>query len=152
SSPTRRSSDIRVRSRGRQTLETPPREERVMKMSRACSVFMYLLYASCSLSQSDIERRLEALAPSDPKGYFLLAEDVADQARGVEETQLARKLYVLAFVLAQKNQTKEDVESQFPIAASACLGLADLEPTQARKRWLHALAGRLDERYAARRW
>ncbi len=123
-----------------------------MRLSRACSVVIFLLFASCASSQSDIERRLEALAPSDPKGYFLLAEDVADQATGVEETQLARKLYVLAFVLAQKNQAKEDAESQFPIAASACLGLADLEPTEARKRWLHALAGRLDERYAARRW
>lgn len=101
-------------------------------------------------AQDDLESKLEALSPGDPAAYFRLAEDVADQARDVESVQLARRLYVLAFMLADQSQS--DTDAEFPIAASACVGLAALERTEDRKRWLLSLAGRLDERYAKRRW
>ena len=126
-----------------------------MSVVRLGLVLFGALLTTSALAQSDYKRQLESLAPSDPKGYFLLAEDIAGQSRGVEDVQLARRLYVLAFVLAQKGRAIDPDNpegSDFPIAASACLGLADLESTEDRKRWLWALAGRLDERYAARRW
>lgn len=104
-----------------------------------------------ALAQGDLDRQLEALSPSDPMGYFLLAEDVASEPRSIESVQLARRLYVLAFTLADRAKA-DPAEEAFPLAASACVGLAALETTEARRRWLRALAGRLDERYAERRW
>lgn len=128
-------------------------------MRKPPSVCVVLLVASAFLcgpgpradAQPEMQRRLEALAPSDPKGYFLLAEDVASEARTIEDVQLARRLYVLAFVLADRAGDGQ-ADRDFPIAASACLGLAAMETTDTRRRWLRALAGRLDHRYADRRW
>lgn len=123
-------------------------------MTIALRCVVLILIASCVYNagaQSDRERRLEALSPTDPAGYFLLAEEIAGEARGVEDTRLAQHLYVLALVLDQKRGSP-DPKAAFPIAASACLGLADLDLSKDRKRWLYALAGRLDSRYAQRRW
>lgn len=122
---------------------------------RWTSVFLLLLTMLAvtphAQAQLDTDRRLEALAPADPMGYFLLAEEVAAESRTIENLQLARRLYVLAFALADRSPARQ-AEQEFPLAASACLGLAALETTDARKQWLRALAGRLDSRYAERRW
>lgn len=59
--------------------------------------------------------RLAALDPARPLDYFLLAEEVADAARGAEERELARTLYGLAGAL--------DPEG---LARSAALGIAGL--------------------------
>lgn len=101
--------------------------------------------------QTRYEAKLEALAPSNPLGYFLLAEEVAEVARKNDEVDLARRLYVLSIVLSE-NKPQVDRSAGFPVTASASVGLASLETVESRKQWLLALAGRIDERYAARRW
>ncbi len=124
----------------------------LMRGSVRLMCLLAVLVMRGAFAQDDLERKLESLSPIDPEGYFLLAEDVAGSSSGIEDVRLARRLYVLAFVLAQKEQAGGEDEASFPIAASACLGLASLETAEDRKRWLRALAGRLDERYSARRW
>ena len=110
----------------------------------------FLLAAFGTQAQQSYESRLESLTPSNPIAYFRLAEEVASSGGTADEQQLARRLYAIAFALTSKDTTAK--ESEFPIAASACLGLADLERSTSRKRWLLALAGRLDPRYATRSW
>lgn len=97
------------------------------------------------------ERELTALSPADPLSYFLLAEEIADVAAGTKEIALARRLYVLSIELAAGNPDV-DRAAGFPVASSASVGLAHIEKIEPRKRWLLALAGRLDERYAVARW
>lgn len=101
-------------------------------------------------AQESYESRLESLTPSNPIAYFRLAEEVASSGGTADEQQLARRLYAIAFALTSDESSIKD--SEFPIAASACLGLADLERSTSRKRWLLALAGRIDPRYATRSW
>jgi len=120
-------------------------------IARVAAILLLALCTRAAGAQPDRERRLEALSPTDPLGYFLLAEEVAGESKGIEDVRLAQRLYVLALVLDQRRPSR-DPGAPFPIAASACLGLADLEPSKDRKRWLLALAGRLDSRYAERRW
>lgn len=121
-------------------------------------VFMFVaIFLVCSVAgqeqslQLRYQTRLEALAPSNPLGYFLLAEEIANVARRNEDVALARRLYVLSIVLS-KDKPQVDRSAGFPVSASASIGLASLETIESRRRWLIALAGRLDERYAARRW
>ena len=97
------------------------------------------------------ERELTALSPADPLSYFLLAEEIADVASDSQEISLARRLYVLSIELSANNP-EIDSEAGFPVASSASVALADLENVEPRKRWLLALAGRLDDRYAETRW
>jgi len=115
------------------------------------SVLIALSLCAESLAQSQLQRRLESLSPTDPMGYFLLAEDISGNAKDVGEILLARRLFVLSFVLAEKYQSHPEA-AEFPIRASACLALANLETSEDRKRWLRALAGRIDRRYAEQRW
>lgn len=83
----------------------------------------------------DFTTRLEALTPSNPLGYFELAEEVADVAATDTDRDLARQLFGLAVVLDPQR-----------LGRSACLALADLETeTQRRRRWL-ALADLLASR------
>ncbi|MEM1072167.1 MAG: hypothetical protein AAGB48_10700 [Planctomycetota bacterium] len=89
----------------------------------------------------DLDRRLTMLDPSLPRGYFELGEDVADLADSPAQVELARRLFVLAAVLA------DEAGENAWIRPSACLALAQLEPTERRERWLRALATSLDPRY-----
>ncbi len=115
------------------------------------SSLITLTICADTFAQPQLQRRLESLSPTDPIGYILLAEDVSGSAKDVGEILLARRLFVLAFVLAEKDPSQAEA-AEFPIRASACLALADLETSEDRKRWLRALAGRIDRRYAGQRW
>jgi len=90
--------------------------------------------------------RLTALDPSDPESYFLLGEEVADQADHLAETNLAQRLFVLAFELDRRRGAESS------LGASVCMALASIERLEERAAWLRALAGALDERYAATDW
>src|SRR5579862_2539303 len=67
--------------------------------------------------------RLATLSPDKPDGYFLLAEEVADEgaaAADAEKLNLARTLYVLAFDLDRRTGHPG------PLAASSAVGLAGI--------------------------
>lgn len=104
------------------------------------------LFCALTLRAQTAERlfaaQLESLSPSDPAAYYELAEEIADAASAPEDKSLARRLYVLAFVLA------ESAGSDPWIRPSACIALASLEPDAARRKWLHAVAALIDDRYA----
>lgn len=129
-------------------------------MIRLAMLIAYVLLPLQSMGQASTSPatvryndRLEALTPDEPLAYFLLAEEVADSAQGPGDLLLARRLYVLSIVLSENSKNDDLTDGlEFPIAASASLGLAALEPIDSRRRWLRALAGRIDERYAQRRW
>ncbi len=86
--------------------------------------------------------RLARLSPDRPVEYYLLAEEVANEADERADIELARRLYVLAFALG------DQAESPPWLRASSCVALASLERDAARRRWLYAVAAILDERYA----
>jgi len=92
-----------------------------------------------------LHARLSALVPGDPEAYFLLGEEVAGLARTDAEAELAERLYVLAFEL-------DDPGSGLGLRASVCLALAELTPSSRRARWLRAIAGVVDPRYAEPDW
>ena len=73
--------------------------------------------------------RLEALRPTDPLAYFLLAEEVADDG---EDVELARHLFALAAALAPESYGR-----------SACIALADLSDDDQQQRRLLAMASLL---------
>ncbi len=86
--------------------------------------------------------RLGELSPSDARGFFLLAEEIADAAGDdVGTRRLTIRLYILALTHA------DDSSAGRELAASACLGLADVSGRAAHKRWLAALARSLDARH-----
>lgn len=95
----------------------------------------------------DLVSRLERLRPQEPTAYFILAEEVGEAAHSIAQVDLARTLYVLAFELAR---SRGPGYSQ--LAASACLGLAQLDPSDANRAWLESLAGASDPRYAQADW
>ena len=80
----------------------------------------------------DWSARLAALAPSRPMDYFLLAEEVADQAVASDDRALARQLFGLAGALAPKE-----------LGRSAALALASLAEDERERRTLRALASLL---------
>jgi len=90
--------------------------------------------------------RLEALSPDDPEAYYRLGEEVADVAQGTDQVSLARHLYVVAFELERARGGRSG------LGASVCLALASIERLDSRRAWLRALAGAMDERYAANEW
>ncbi len=94
----------------------------------------------------DLAERLTALVPNDPMPYFLLAEEVADEADTPGETRLARQLYVVAYEIERERNEGRT------IGASICLGLRQIERVEETRAWLSALAGALDPRYASRDW
>jgi hypothetical protein len=94
----------------------------------------------------NLQERLTALVPDDPMPYFLLAEEVADEADTPSEQRLARQLYVVAYEIErERNQGRS-------LGASICLGLRQIERVEDTRAWLSALAGALDPRYASRDW
>lgn len=86
----------------------------------------------------DLNQRLKALTPADPNAYFLLAEEVASEARTRSARQLARHLYILSMHL--------DASSKQPtnLSTSACLGLSALARNDRERHWLAASARVLD--------
>ena len=94
----------------------------------------------------NLTQRLEALTPDDPMPYFLLAEEVADEAETPGENRLARQLYVVAYEIERERDQGRS------LAASICLGLRQIERVEDARAWLSALAGALDPRYASRDW
>lgn len=90
--------------------------------------------------------RLGALSPSRPEDYFALAEEAADTDIEAPERGVARSLYALAFELARRSPDKAG------LAASCCLGLADLERLDQDRQWLLAVAATVDPRYARPDW
>lgn len=92
--------------------------------------------------------RLRALVPSNPEGYFLLAEEVAEAATGGDAAvrRLAIRLYVLAFELDR------GITGRRSVAASACLGLAGVSGTARERQFLQTLARTLDTRHATPGW
>jgi predicted RNA-binding Zn-ribbon protein involved in translation (DUF1610 family) len=121
--------------------------------------FLLLLFVPLSLQAQTrpdpvtirFERELSALSPANPLSYYLLAEEISDVAIDKGEMNLARRLFVLSIELSEISP-EADRNAGFPLASSASVALADIETIQPRKRWLLALAGRLDERYSAKRW
>lgn len=92
-----------------------------------------------------IASRLAALTPEQPAAYFLLAEELADLGEDGSE-DLARTLYVLAFELDRRRGGAGG------LAASSCLALASLARLEQDRRWLVAMAGAIDPRYARTDW
>jgi hypothetical protein len=90
--------------------------------------------------------RLEALSPSSPETYFLLGEEVADQANDSATRDLAKQLYVLAFDLST------DRPGRASLQAACCVALADLVRADHDRRWLVALARTLDPRRVPPEW
>jgi hypothetical protein len=89
----------------------------------------------------DLQARLEALRPEDPRGYFLLAEELAAEDHLREARALAERLYVLAFTLDRTPVTPLAITTPpGHLAASAALGLVALSPRPERQAWLRALA------------
>jgi len=118
-------------------------------MTRAlCCLWVGLLLAPwrAGAAVPDLEARLEALAPASPMQYFRLAEEVAYESTTPEGAALARRLYLLAYLL------DEDRGGPLSLGTSVGLALADLAPSPEERQWLLALARVLDEDNASLRW
>lgn len=94
----------------------------------------------------ELAARLTALDPRQPSGYFLLAEELADEPTSEQSAALAVRLYVLAFALQPEPAAGASRD------ASTLLGLAAVEPRQSTRRWLEALASSVDRRLASFDW
>ena len=92
------------------------------------------------------DARLQALSPANPEAYFLLGEEVADQANDSRAHQLAKELFVLAFDLSR------DRAGRASLQAGCCLALAELVKAEHDRRWLVALARTLDPRRVPPEW
>lgn len=104
----------------------------------------------------DLNRRLESLTPSQPRGYFELGEEVAAEAATESDRRLARDLYILALELSRPAAPSGDGKSassappttppaappppDLVLARSVCLALAAMESADEQRRWLIALA------------
>lgn len=103
---------------------------------RGLGTLVVFLLVSTAVSRSglesvppiDLEPRLEALDPSDPRAYFELAEDLADQD-AEESRRVARRLFGLAGRLDPDKY-----------ASSAALGLAELASDARSRTRLRAAA------------
>jgi hypothetical protein len=86
-----------------------------------------------AITVPDLSKRLEALSPANPQAYFDLAEEVAAVGNR-DARRLARRLYVLAFVLDRPPR------GDGTLGQSACLGLIALTPRPGERRWLAAVS------------
>jgi len=90
--------------------------------------------------------RLAALRPDNPEAYFLLGEEIADGADDEPRLTLATSLFALAFELDRKRGAGST------LAAASAMALARIERLDRDKRWLMAIAGSVDRRYALPDW
>lgn len=90
--------------------------------------------------------RLTLLDPINPGGYLLLGEEAAALAASPEDVRLARELLVLACVI-DREKTGGRLH-----AASAILALTEVAPLDSDRRWLTALARRVDPRITPPAW
>ncbi|MCL4220572.1 MAG: hypothetical protein KJZ65_04295 [Phycisphaerales bacterium] len=97
-------------------------------------------------ANSSLNDRLESLHPSDPQAYFLLGEELAAEPQTPGNLELAQRLYVLAIVLASKD------ESLRTIAAGSALALLDITRSEADRRALRSISSALDARFGTRDW
>ncbi|MEO1008365.1 MAG: hypothetical protein AAFX79_07345 [Planctomycetota bacterium] len=88
----------------------------------------------------DLDARLAALDGRDAMAYLELAEEVADETGSAEDRLLSRQLYAIAYAVERETGRRPEV------IAGACLGLAQIEPTDDRAAWLRAVAGLIDAR------
>jgi hypothetical protein len=93
-----------------------------------------------------IQAALTGLRPDNPEGYYLLGEEVADGADDEARVGLAKSLFALAFELDRKRG------SGSTLAAASAMALARIERLDRDKRWLVAIAGSVDRRYALPDW
>jgi len=82
-----------------------------------------------------IEERLASLTPSEPREYFLLAEELGSESADRPSRDLARTLYVLSFELFRTRNQPGDGEW----ARSSAIGLASLSRVEGERRWLAAV-------------
>lgn len=93
-----------------------------------------------------LDDRLASLNPADPEGYLLLGEELAAESQMPGNLELAQRLYVLAIMLASRD------EAQRTTAAGAALALLDITRSEADRRALRSIASALDPRFGARDW
>ncbi len=85
--------------------------------------------------------RLAALRGDDPVAYFELGEEVAYELASPEGQALARRLFVLAYALSERDRDEHPW-----LARSVCLALSELATEAEERRWLRALAATLERR------
>lgn len=83
---------------------------------------------------AEVDARLTSLEPSTPLAYFELGEEVAQEASGPGDIDLARRLFALTYELEREGG---------PLRASACLALASLAGSEQDRTALLALASSL---------
>lgn len=84
--------------------------------------------------------RLSTLAPSNPRAYFELAEEVLDEGDSLADQRLAQMLFVLAYELDRRSNAPSNLR------ASCCIALASIPVLERDRGWLLALAGMIDPR------
>lgn len=84
--------------------------------------------------------RLSALAPSNPRAYFELAEEVLDEGDSLADQRLAQMLFVLSYELDRRSNAPSNLR------ASCCIALASIPVLERDRGWLLALAGMIDPR------
>ena len=108
---------------------------RTIQMTILISLISAGIVGAASLeSVPNLDDRLSALDPSNPRAYFELAEEVADASTDEQQLELARRLFALSAVLDPRTYGR-----------SACLALAPLERDATAQRRLKALASLLDD-------
>ncbi len=93
----------------------------------------------------DLEARLTALTPDDPRAYFLLAEELAAEVEVAPAARpLAQSLFALSYELERAASGGDAGRADGAFGRSVCLALASIAPRDDERRWLLALARSLD--------
>jgi len=92
------------------------------------------------------DKQLAALSPDDPRGYYLLGEELLDAAIGPADHQLASQVLILAFESAR-------IAGGHPaVMAGACRALASMPRPSREKRLLESLVAFVDPSSVPPRW
>jgi len=93
----------------------------------------------------DLEARLTALTPDDPRAYFLLAEELAAEVEVAPAARpLAQSLFALSYELERAAAGGDSGRVDGAFGRSVCLALASIASRDDERRWLLALARSLD--------